>query len=107
MPTQTIDLIKRVFRECSTSSGGEYDPARVVGYGFTTIGCFVFLALVIYDTIQKKSFDALNFATGLAGVSSTLAAAAAGVRIKDSTETKPTDTSAGTPAEPATTTTAQ
>lgn len=100
MPLEPIQHIKRVFRDCSTSSNGDYDPARVVGYGFTTVGCFVFLALTVYDTIQKKSFDAVGFAAGLAGVSSTLAAAAAGVRIKDSTEVKPD----ATPAEAAPTT---
>lgn len=78
-----ISHIKRVFRECSTSSDGEYDPARVVGYGFTTIGSFLFLVLTVYDTMLKQSFDSVAFAAGLAGVSGTLAAAAAGVRIKD------------------------
>ena len=89
MALEPVQHIKRVFRDCSTTSNGPPPPAPPPPPASPTLGCLVFLALVVYDTLQKKSFDAIGFATGLAGVSSTLAAAAAGVRIKDSTEIKP------------------
>lgn len=81
-----MSTFKRVLSDMSTSQNGDYDPARVVGYGVAVLGALVFLSLTVYTTLQTKAFDASAFAVGLCGVSATVAAAAGGVFFKRSTE---------------------
>jgi hypothetical protein len=81
-----MSTFKRVVSDMSTSQNGDYDPARVVGYGVSVLGALVFLALTVYVTVLTKAFDASAFAIGLLGISTTVAAAAGGVFIKRSTE---------------------
>lgn len=79
-------LLARVTSDISTTSAGDFDPARIIGYGITILGGLIFCGLTIYDTMINSKFDYDGFAIGLAGVSATIAAAAAGVWIKRSTE---------------------
>jgi hypothetical protein len=82
----TFRRTKKVIFDCMTSANGDYDPARVIGYGIVALGGLQFLVLTAYDTIIKGAFDGAQFAIGLTGVSAALAAAAAGVRLKVGSE---------------------
>ena len=82
------ELIK-VVNDCLTSSGGDYDPARVFGYGIIALGGLEFLILTAYVTFKDGKFDGMQFATGLAAIGASLVAAGAGVWIKRQTENSP------------------
>lgn len=79
-------LIKRVFADCGQSENGDYDPARVFGYGFVVLSGTVFLGLTIYETMTTSVFNTEKFSMGVVAISSAIAGAAAGVFIKRSTE---------------------
>lgn len=81
--------IKRLVSDCLTSANGDYDPARIVGYGIALAGGVEFLVLTAYTTVRSGAFDGAQFAIGLTGVGGALAAAAAGVWLKKSTEVPP------------------
>lgn len=76
----------KLLRESLTASSGEYDPARVFGYGIVVLGALVFFGLTIYVTIRNGTFDGTSYAVGLGGVASTLISAAGGVWIKRTAE---------------------
>jgi hypothetical protein len=82
----TKDVIKTVMKDITTTSVGDYDPARVVGYGSLVMGSLVFLGLSIYDTIVNGKFNYEGFSLGLVAISTAVAGAAAGVWIKKGTE---------------------
>lgn len=79
-------VFKQAMKEMSTSSAGDYDPARVIGYGTATIGALVFFGCTIYTVILKGEFDGSNYAIGLAGVATAIGAAAGGVLLKKGAE---------------------
>lgn len=83
------DLLKRVVSDCATSANGDYDPARVIGYLIVALGGLEFLVITAVEYVRHDKFDALGFATALAGIGAALAAAAAGVWIKKATEIAP------------------
>lgn len=84
-----FEKIKRVINDCATSANGDYDPARVIGYGFVVLGGLFFLGLTTYDTVVKQSFDSAGFASGLLAISGAIVAAGAGVWLKKDTEIPP------------------
>lgn len=84
-----LETLMLVIKDCSTSANGDYDPARVVGYGITMLGAIEFFVMTAYSTFKTGTFDVVQFSIGLTGVSAALAAAAAGVLIKKSTEITP------------------
>ena len=79
-------LFKRVLRDSFTTPNGDFEPARIVGYGVTILGALVFFFCTVYMVVKTQAFDAAQYAIGLGGVAATLAAAAAGVYIKKSDE---------------------
>lgn len=82
-----LDLFNKVIKDCATGPNGlDYDPARVIGYGIVALGGVQFLILTAWTTIESGTFDGVQFSLGLTGVSGAIAAAAAGVWIKKSTE---------------------
>lgn len=84
-----MNIFSKVFSDIFTSANGDYDPARVIGYGIVALGSMEYLVLQAYVAIVSKQFDSTSFATGLAGISAALLAAAGGVWIKKSTEIPP------------------
>lgn len=84
-----LDTLKKVCHDCTTTSHGHYDPARVIGYFIVILGALEFLALFGYFAIKDGKFDASSFALGLASVAGTLITAAVGVMIKHGTEAQP------------------
>lgn len=78
--------IRKILHEVFTSSSGEYDPARLWGYGFVILGGTQFLVSEAYILITTGQFNAVEYATGLAAISTALVAAAAGVWIKRKAE---------------------
>ncbi len=81
-----FEKTKRVVEDCMTSANGDFDPARVIGYGVVVIGALVFFGLTIYNTIINRTFDGGDFAAGLSSVSAAVVAAGAGVWLKKDTE---------------------
>lgn len=81
-----MSFIRNICSDVFTSMNGDIDPARLFGYGFVLLGGIEFLAMTTYMAIKTGHFDAINFSTGLVGISGALLAAAAGVYIKKSTE---------------------
>lgn len=79
-------VVSKVVSDCFTSANGDYDPARVAGYGIVVLGGFVYLGCEIFMVVTTHQFDEIKFATGLAGIGTALMAAAGGVWIKKSTE---------------------
>ena len=84
-----LNEVKKVFKDCCTSANGDYDPARVIGYGIVMIGSLEFMILTAYMAITKGVFDSSQFAVGLTGISGVITAAAAGVWLKKTTEIEP------------------
>jgi hypothetical protein len=80
------DVFAKVLSDCMTSQAGDYDPARVFGYGIVFLGGLEFLCLSAWMAIKDGKFDGVQFATGLAAIGVALAAAAGGVWLKRSTE---------------------
>lgn len=90
MSNHKKSLFRKVMNDVFTSENGEdIDPARLFGYGFVILGSIEFLLATLYILIKHGTFDAMNFSTGLVGISGALMAAAAGVRIKKDTESPP------------------
>lgn len=85
------EATKKAFRDSLTNSVGDYDPARLFGYGFTLLAGLVFLGLAIYDTVVKHSFDYGGFATGAGAMALVITGTAAGVALKSGTEAKPAE----------------
>ncbi len=85
-----VGELRKLARDCLTSANGDYDPARVVGYGIVLWGALQFFLLTLYFAIRDGKFDGVTYAAGLAAISATGLAAAAGVYIKKSTENLPT-----------------
>jgi hypothetical protein len=83
--------LRRVMTESFTTAAGEFDPARVIGYGFVGLSGFVFLFLTMWVTMKSGVFDTDKFAMGVGAVSAAILAAAGGVQMKNGTE-KPLDT---------------
>ena len=81
-----FDKTKRMVEDCLTSANGDFDPARVIGYGVVVLGALVFFGLTIYHTLVNKSFDGGSFAAGLGSISASVVAAGAGVWLKKDTE---------------------
>lgn len=85
-----LNLFNKVIKDCATAQNGEdYDPARIVGYGVVVLGGLLFLVLTVWSTFHTGKFDGVQFSIGLTGVSGAIAAAAAGVWLKKSTEVPP------------------
>lgn len=83
------ELIKQVSKESMTSAAGEYDPARVFGYGFVVLASLVFLGLSIYDAIKNGHFNTTDFTTGTLAIAGAYGLVAGGVAIKKSAENPP------------------
>jgi hypothetical protein len=81
--------IAKILSDCFTSQTGDYDPARVIGYGLVSLGALEFMVLSPYITIKDGKFDGLQFCAGLASIGTALVAAAGGVYLKRSTENTP------------------
>lgn len=80
------ELFARVLSDVFTSQTGDYDPARLFGYGFVILAATEFLTAFGYVVWKTGTFDATNFTIGVAGISTSLAAVATGVAIKKGTE---------------------
>ncbi|MBB5409161.1 hypothetical protein HDG34_003102 [Paraburkholderia sp. HC6.4b] len=86
-------FVARVCEDLFCSWNGDVDPARFFGYGFVMLGGLVFIILSIYDTIKHQTFNSLAFSGGLVAIAGAVTAAAAGVKIKESSEIPmPTET---------------
>ena len=73
----------KIIKDWFTGIDGEtFDPARFLWF----LGVFLFLVLSGYEVYRSGKFDMANFSLGYAGL---LAAGAAGVKIKETSEPKP------------------
>lgn len=86
MDAKKKGFVARVCEDLFCSWNGDVDPARFFGYGFVMIGGMVFIVLSIYDTIKHQTFNSLAFSGGLVAIAGAVTAAAAGVKIKESSE---------------------
>ncbi len=75
--------LQKVIKDCFTGPDGvTYDPARVLWI----IGMVAFLAFTAHSIYKSnKDFDMVNFGLAYGGL---LAAGAAGVKVKETTEPK-------------------
>jgi hypothetical protein len=83
---ETRALIAKTFGDMFQNWNGDYDPARLIGYGFVLLCGFVFIALTIYDTLKNHSFNSLAFSGGCVAISGQALAAAWGVKLKQNSE---------------------
>lgn len=83
---QTRALIAKTCGDMFQNWNGDYDPARLIGYGFVLLCGFVFIALTIYDTLKNHQFNSLAFSTGCVAISGQALAAAWGVKLKQNSE---------------------
>ena len=75
-----MKYLKKVFNDCMTGPDGiTIDPSRV----FWILGMVVFLAFAGHDLYKNGKFDMVNFGLAYGGL---LAAGAAGIKIKETTE---------------------
>ena len=81
-----LSVFQNVMKDITTTPNGDYDPARVVGYGVVVLGALVFFGCTIYLAVVKQEFDGANYAIGMAGVAASIAAAAGGVYMKKTDE---------------------
>lgn len=78
--------ISEIVRDWFTGPDGEtWDPARMLWIG----GVIAFLAFTGHEVYRSDKFDMVNFAMAYGAL---LAAGAAGVKIKETTEPKPLPT---------------
>ncbi len=85
-PTNSMHLFVKIFTDCTQNQNSEYDPARLIGYGFVLLGGLQFLISEAWITYHTKTFDTSNFSMGLAAISGAICAAAVGVRVKNIAE---------------------
>lgn len=83
---RTRQLIAKTCGDMFQNWNGDYDPARLIGYGFVLLCGFVFIALTIYDTLKNHAFNSLAFSTGCVAISGQALAAAWGVKLKQNSE---------------------
>lgn len=83
---ETRAIIAKATGDMFQNWNGDYDPARLIGYGFVLLCGIVFIGLSIYDTIKNHAFNSLAFSTGCVAISGQALAAAWGVRIKQNAE---------------------
>jgi len=77
--------IKKLVKDCVTGPDGEtYDPARILWI----VGVVTFMGFAGWEVYKTNHFDMVNFSLAYSGL---LAAGAAGVKIKESTEPKAPD----------------
>lgn len=81
--------IGKLLKDSLTSAAGDYDPARVVGYGVVLLLVVFFLVLATYDTYLNHKFQYGGYTAGLVAIAAAIASAAAGVWIKRGTEVDP------------------
>jgi hypothetical protein len=81
-----LGFVARVCEDLFCNWNGDVDPARFFGYGFVMLGGLVFIILSIYDTVKHQTFNSLAFSGGLVAIAGAVTAAAAGVKIKESSE---------------------
>lgn len=97
----SIDTLKTALKDSCTTPNGDYDPARIVGYGMSVVGAAVFFFCTIYIVIKTGEFDATNYAIGLGALATVIVSAAGGVVLKKSDEIPYTNK--GEPADSSTT----
>ena len=87
--------LQKITKDCFTGPDGvTYDPARVLWI----VGIVAFLAFTAHGVFKDdKAFDMVNFGLAYGGL---LAAGAAGVKVKETTEPKATVVTTPTPAAP-------
>jgi hypothetical protein len=74
--------MKKIIKDWFTGPDGEsYDPARFLW----VLGIITFLIFTGHEVYRSDKFDMVNFALAYGGL---LAAGAAGVKIKETTEPK-------------------
>ena len=76
----------KVLADAFSSWSGDYDPARLIGYGFVALAGLVFLGLFVYVTIIKKNLDIGVFVAGVGVITGATIGAAGGVLMKAKTE---------------------
>ena len=78
-------FLARVCEDLFCSWNGDVDPARFFGYGFV-MGGLVFIIRFIYDTVRHQTFNSPRILGRTAAIAGAVTAAAAGVKIKESSE---------------------
>jgi hypothetical protein len=81
-----LSFIAKVCGDMFTNWNGDVDPARLFPYLFTALCGIVFLWLSWLDTIWHHNFNSMAFSAGAVAIATQFVAAAAGVRIKQSSE---------------------
>ncbi len=84
--TMIGQFIAKVCGDMFTNWNGDVDPARLFPYLFTALCGIVFLWLSWLDTMWHHSFNSMSFSAGAVAIATQFVAAAAGVRIKQSSE---------------------
>lgn len=84
-------VLADVTKQSITTSSGDYDPARVIGYFGAGGGFIMYFVITIVYLYKNTPIDLINWATGFAAVSTACIAAAIGVKVKESSERKPGD----------------
>lgn len=84
--TMILGFIAKVCGDLFTNWNGDVDPARLFPYLFTAACGIVFLWLSWLDTVWHHSFNSMAFSAGAVAIATQFVAAAAGVRIKQSSE---------------------
>lgn len=84
---ETRKVIAKATGDMFQNWNGDYDPARLIGYGFVLLCGLVFIGLTIYDTLRNHAFNSMAFSGGCVAISGQALAAAWGVKIKQNSET--------------------
>jgi hypothetical protein len=83
---RTRQVIAKACGDMFQNWNGDYDPARLIGYGWCLLFGMVFIALTVYDTLHNKAFNSMAFSTGGVAIAGQIFAAACGVRVKQNSE---------------------
>jgi hypothetical protein len=76
----------KVTSDMFSNWNGDVDPARAIGYLIVLMFSVIFAWLTILDTYWHHSFNSMAFSAGVGVIAVQVIAAAAGVRIKQSSE---------------------
>lgn len=84
-----MPLVKRIMNDIFTTAAGDYDGAKIFGYGFLVIAATLWLSLFTWITIKTVSFNSVDFVAGVVTLSGLLISTSWSVRIKNPTEPQP------------------
>lgn len=87
VPTRVLlNGTSKLVTDMGQNADSQWDPARLIGYGWALFAGIQFLISDAYMTWKSGAFDTSAFSQGTVAISGAICAAAIGVRVKNISE---------------------